>query len=412
MSAYKANHLFFLTSTFPFGSQETFIETEILYLSKYFKSIIIISHDLNTKYVREVPENVDVFRLRYTPSLIEKLFSIRYIFHPLFWHELRMIKNVLKLNIDFGKLKTLLISLQNASRLKLTYQKKIKKYKSQDTLFYSYWLNDSALALSMLKSENSNYKVISRMHRWDIYFEENKYKYLPMRNYILSSLDKVYSISFDGISYTNSLLGFELNNLKLSRLGIEKTQFEKKNKTKGFFVVSCSNIIEVKRVQLIAESLATIENANIKWVHFGDGPLMKSLINFCERNFKNNIDYNFLGRISNLELFSYYKNNYIDLFINLSASEGIPVSIMEALSFGIPVLATNVGGTQEIVNNKNGFLINSNPSVEEVGHIINKFLQLSQTKKDKMRLEAYQNWEKNYNAEKNYNLFSKEIASL
>ena len=191
-----------------------------------------------------MPETVDVFRLRYTPSLIEKLFSIRYILHPLFWYELRMIKNKLKSNLDFGKLKTLLVSLQNASRLKLNYQKKIKKYPLHNTLFYSYWLNDSALALSMLKSKNSNYKVISRMHRWDIYFEENKYKYLPMRNYIFSSLDKVYSISFDGISY-NSLLGSELNNLKLSRLGIEKTLFDQKNKTKDF-VASCSNVIEAK----------------------------------------------------------------------------------------------------------------------------------------------------------------------
>ena len=85
MSSYKANHLFFFTSSFPFGTQETFIETEILYLSKYFKHIIIISHDLNTKYVREVPENVDVYRLRYTPSLIEKLFSIRYIYFFVFY---------------------------------------------------------------------------------------------------------------------------------------------------------------------------------------------------------------------------------------------------------------------------------------------------------------------------------------
>ena len=45
--------------------------------------------------------------------------------------------------------------------------------------------------------------------------------------------------------------------------------------------------------------------------------------------------------------------------MNVSESEGIPVSIMEASSFGIPVIATNVGGVGEIVENGyNGLLLN------------------------------------------------------
>ena len=44
----------------------------------------------------------------------------------------------------------------------------------------------------------------------------------------------------------------------------------------------------------------------------------------------------------------------VDLFLTVSANEGIPVSIMEAQSFGIPVIATDVGGISEIVNNVNG----------------------------------------------------------
>lgn len=41
----------------------------------------------------------------------------------------------------------------------------------------------------------------------------------------------------------------------------------------------------------------------------------------------------------------------------MSDSEGIPVSIMEAMSFGIPVIARNVGGMSEIVNEENGLLL-------------------------------------------------------
>jgi len=45
------------------------------------------------------------------------------------------------------------------------------------------------------------------------------------------------------------------------------------------------------------------------------------------------------------------------LFINTSSSEGIPVSMMEAQSFGIPILAMDVGGVREIVGPQTGRLL-------------------------------------------------------
>ena len=52
-----------------------------------------------------------------------------------------------------------------------------------------------------------------------------------------------------------------------------------------------------------------------------------------------------MGRMKNKDIYSLYEKEKPDLFINLSSSEGIPVSIMEAMSFGIPVISTDVGGT-------------------------------------------------------------------
>jgi len=45
-----------------------------------------------------------------------------------------------------------------------------------------------------------------------------------------------------------------------------------------------------------------------------------------------------------------------DIFVNPSYSEGLPSSVLEASSIGLPIIATNVGGTSEIINDKNGFL--------------------------------------------------------
>ena len=100
------------------------------------------------------------------------------------------------------------------------------------------------------------------------------------------------------------------------------------------------------------------------------------------------------------------------LLLNVSASEGVPVSIMEAMSFGIPVIATAVGGTPEIVNNNNGYLLNENPSPDEIASKLLEYHYLPEEEKNNKRKAAYEMWKNNYNAEKNYLEFVKSILSL
>ena len=56
------------------------------------------------------------------------------------------------------------------------------------------------------------------------------------------------------------------------------------------------------------------------------------------------------GNVDNAALLEDYITENYYLFVNVSSSEGIPVSIMEASSVGIPCLATDVGGTGEIIS--------------------------------------------------------------
>ena len=63
-----------------------------------------------------------------------------------------------------------------------------------------------------------------------------------------------------------------------------------------------------------------------------------------KKNFPKNIRAEFKGRVLNKEVLKFYIDEVPDLFINLSSSEGIPMSIMEAMSCSIPVIATNNKG--------------------------------------------------------------------
>ncbi len=80
---------------------------------------------------------------------------------------------------------------------------------------------------------------------------------------------------------------------------------------------------------------------------------------------------------------------------------------MEAQSAGIPVLATAVGGTPEIVNNENGILVDKDENDEIIAQKIKVYFDLPEVEKQQKRKQSYQNWNVNYNAEKNYITFLK-----
>ena len=51
--------------------------------------------------------------------------------------------------------------------------------------------------------------------------------------------------------------------------------------------------------------------------------------------------------------------NTHDLFLLFSNYENLPCVVVEALSVGLPVLATDVGGTAEMITKNNGIIIDS-----------------------------------------------------
>ncbi|MBS3054174.1 MAG: glycosyltransferase family 4 protein [Candidatus Aenigmarchaeota archaeon] len=66
-----------------------------------------------------------------------------------------------------------------------------------------------------------------------------------------------------------------------------------------------------------------------------------------------------LGRLPNEEAKNYY--SAADVFITTSKSEGMPGTLLEALSCGLPLIATKVGGIIDVINEKVGFFTDRNP---------------------------------------------------
>ena len=114
-----------------------------------------------------------------------------------------------------------------------------------------------------------------------------------------------------------------------------------------------------------------------------------------------NVTYVFKGNVDNAALLEDYITENYYLFVNVSSSEGIPVSIMEASSVGIPCLATDVGGTGEIISDGvNGLLLRADVSDRELADRITWFCGLDRERYLRFRKEARRIWDDKYNAEK------------
>ncbi len=72
------------------------------------------------------------------------------------------------------------------------------------------------------------------------------------------------------------------------------------------------------------------------------------------RRCPDNLAVTLAGHTANTDVLRYYDTHRIDAFVNLSTTEGVPVSIMEAIARDIPIVATRVGGTPEIVGEEHG----------------------------------------------------------
>jgi colanic acid/amylovoran biosynthesis glycosyltransferase len=160
--------------------------------------------------------------------------------------------------------------------------------------------------------------------------------------------------------------------IRTRRLGVE---LPKQRAAKGapnlLRVLSVSSCIQIKRIDRIIDALGLAAQRQtglrVHWTHIGDGPLRRALEARAAATLPPAaVDFAFLGQLPSSGVHAFLAHTRIDLFVNSSESEGIPVSIMEAMSYGIPVVAPDVGGIAELVTSESGFLISGRAEPREI----------------------------------------------
>lgn len=392
-----------ITKKFPYFNTEAFLENEVSYLNKTFEKVIFLPIIKGNVRKMSFPVNIcDSYNSYYQKKIqysLYVLFSCHF-YQSVFNHWDKVFrKNYLKQlflqDIHYRILRNVI--LDNPELF------------DGDTVVYSYWFNSVVYALLRLRDKYGyKYKVVCRAHRYDVYDLDGE---MPNRSYCLSKIDRIFPISQDAINYFTDKYGFNTK-FQLARLGVSDPCVCSKGSSEGSFnVLSVSQVSERKRVTLIFHSLYEMAkkypDISIQWTLFGDGPLddkmrqLQSSINVP--NFKVIL----MGRVPNRAILDYYSKSEIDCFVNLSSSEGVPVSVMEALSYGIPCIATNVGGTAEIMNEHNGCLLSDSPTEESVIEAY-EIIYNSNLNRTKIR----EDWNQIANANKNFPEFVRILSQI
>ncbi len=220
----------------------------------------------------------------------------------------------------------------------------------------------------------------------------------------------VFFISREGLRYylTNYHMT-ESDRYSIQYLGAPKADalYHHKRDKECFHIVTCSATGPGKRLPLLIDTLAANHEYKIKWTHIGDGVERPEIEAYAREKLDSNsyVSYEFLGFIKRSKIYEYYQNTGADCFINISKLEGLPVSIMEALAFGAPIIATNVGANDETVDNNNGILLPTDPTPSDVWGAIKTLIEMDEESYMNYCNNSYELWKNKFDAVSNAEKF-------
>lgn len=246
-------------------------------------------------------------------------------------------------------------------------------------------------------------RVFSRLHGFDLYHERVPGDRQPLKHQMEAGTDGLLFLGDFARQYYQERIRESRSSdvpLYVCPLGIEAPARRMPPREDGIFrVLSCSAVIPLKRVERIVDGLAAVkaEEGRIHWTHIGGGEGLENLRKYAAERLKDkeNIQYTFAGQMEHEEVVRYYETEQVDCFITTSATEGVPVSVMEAMSYGIPVIATSVGGIPEMVRG-NGILLSCDPSAEEVAAALDKLCRLDAEEMIARKDRSYELWEQSF----------------
>jgi len=396
-----SKNIVYVTSAFPFGKSETWAFNEINSLHKLGAQVTIIPKNGKGKII-----NKDALKL--SSNLVDLPFLNWTIF-------LFLIKTLLSNPVLFLKILSEIVEQSNSlidfckaiSVLpKAFFLAEILKNKKVDHI-HSLSTTTTTAVIAYIISLKLKVPWSYTLHSSSIINERYKRSFI-FRSRSALKCRTISQITADDLS---NFIGPSLSKkVCMVHLGVDIQDLKKKSNTMNNpFIIATPAELKAHKGHIYAIDAAKIlidqGITNFKWLFYGDGPLLNDL----QKKVKelNLTDYcYFPGNLDHQNLLDKYKNNEVDIVVSSSISildvfEGIPVSLMEAMSYQIPVIASDCGGTKELVDGQSGILVNQKDSAAIANAIIE--LKENSVYRIKMSVNARNKIEQDFDTIKNAN---------
>jgi colanic acid/amylovoran biosynthesis glycosyltransferase len=410
--------LLMVTAAYPYGHGESFVKAELDHVCAYFDEVEVVPCSFNAASAPRAmaqPLNLDYANKRWgsfrkfhlISSLAVALWKYNWV-HDVF--------HIATHSHKFVNIKELVRCLYRARLFELFLKAQAAKNKKDFDLVYFYWIVPEIMgAIGYRKESGSRMRIVSRAHGGDLYEDRRAGGYVGLQDGIAAGIDDIFCISAHGKKFLDDKYPAMKGKFHTARLGVNDPGYlNLQPGDEALSIVSCSFVVAGKRLQLIADAIAWLLDRDpglaIRWTHVGDGELYDQLRAYVERTLGGRAAVVFKGYLTQDQLGELYRNERFDVVVNVSDCEGIPVSLMEASAVSIPMVATDVGGTSEIVNAANGVLIPADADVATIGSAIIRFRDRAAAAA--CRSSARSQWRENFNARANYNAFGRRLVQL
>ncbi|WP_161924593.1 glycosyltransferase [Actinomyces sp. 432] len=406
------------TDNYPFDVGEEFFEQEISYLAERFAEVWVVPMraGVGASKTRKLPENVSAVLLPLADGRSWKQRLPR--------HMPRLIAGPGRIELGNTRrsaacaVRELHFAVDVLHRFELFTRARLyrERLAGRPLVAYGYWLYYGAGMAQMLRAtHDAPVAAVSRAHAYDVNESYKPQGHLPARRRLVGGLDEVYPISHYAASFLTPYLGAGTANLQIRHLGVPAGGRGDCSR-EPIHIVSCSHLAPYKRVDRIADAVGALSGRGlqVRWTHIGERDEARlSSIRQYTATVAPGAQVEFMGYQPNSRIRSLLEAGGFTVLVNSSSGEGVPVSIMEAMAAGLPVVATDVGGTKEIVHDGvNGRLVPADATGDDLADAIAGVAGASASDFARMREQAVRTWDEEFNADRQYSDMAERLVQL
>lgn len=420
--------LVLFTSSYPFGpvTEGVFVSGELNALCAEFDRVIIVPEVRKSPRMAPLPEipgkllldssRVDSITKRIPWVRIPRLFSPGVLAD--LWRSRADIVSPISLLRAWSMADNRRAVAANIRRLFDRYN-----LDPASTLLYTFWWDHiTEAAAIVIRNYFPQATLVSCAHGHDIYDSQRQFRVRRFRNLSVNTMARLYTASPDAARFAKAHHPEAASRIFYRILGSHKAEPLRLSvphplASRRFTFISVSRVHPGKRVHLnlmfMMRLARRFPDVEFKWIHLGGSHTELLPLHHRAAAAPRNLTVRLLGEHPNETIHRVYTSEPIDWFLLFSDSEGgLPISVVEALSYGVPAIVSDIPGCRDaVVDSWCGLLVDAAVPVDSAIDRISPFIE-GLANSSTMRFNAFERWQKHLDADTTRRQFASELASL